>query len=532
MTENTGSHKGFFQKIHIPTLVICLGCVLTASFGHRGWGTLVCREWAVLSMLLTSVWGLFRVLGNKRMTLCEDDVAKTFFLIGIIESAIAFLQLAKVLASCNSLFRFTGSFTNPSMLAILLSMCILIGLYYARQSRGKDRVKWVALTSLQVIFLVLCTSRMGIMAVLCSHFILFVKPATNEHLLWKAHRKVVFPVLILVPLLIALYYVKNDSANGRILIWTNCIHMIMDKPITGWGTDGFDAHYMPYQAAYFMQHPGSAFSILADNISHPFNEYLLFAVKYGLPGLTLLLFALGGLLKILAGSNSNHKKLFICICMVIGICAMFSYPYKMPVIWVVSTYIICQAITSCNNHRMARATFMSFLILILLFKSMYRIRDEWKWTSLMDNPTQESSEKILQEYHRLYKGLHTNSYFLYNYGAVLHHQGKHCLSNKVLDECARKYNDYNVQMLIADNYRELGKHREAIGRFSYAGHMIPCRFLPLYYKMETYKRAGDIKNACRMAKEILQKPVKIKNSPAIEEIRRKATQLTEAHGNE
>ena len=38
MTENTGSHKGFFQKIHIPTLVICLGCVLTASFGHRGWG--------------------------------------------------------------------------------------------------------------------------------------------------------------------------------------------------------------------------------------------------------------------------------------------------------------------------------------------------------------------------------------------------------------------------------------------------------------------------------------------------------------
>ena len=72
--------------IHIPTLVICLGCVLTASFGHRGWGTLVCREWAVLSMSLTSVWGLFRVLGNKRMTLCEDDVAKTFFLIEYYDS--------------------------------------------------------------------------------------------------------------------------------------------------------------------------------------------------------------------------------------------------------------------------------------------------------------------------------------------------------------------------------------------------------------------------------------------------------------
>ena len=51
MTENTGSHKGFFQKVHIPTLVICLGCVLTASFGHRGWGTLVCREWACLERL-------------------------------------------------------------------------------------------------------------------------------------------------------------------------------------------------------------------------------------------------------------------------------------------------------------------------------------------------------------------------------------------------------------------------------------------------------------------------------------------------
>ena len=46
----------------------------------------MCREWAVLSMSLTSVWGLYRVLGNKRKTLCEAEVAKTFFLIEYYDS--------------------------------------------------------------------------------------------------------------------------------------------------------------------------------------------------------------------------------------------------------------------------------------------------------------------------------------------------------------------------------------------------------------------------------------------------------------
>ena len=46
---------------------------------------------------------------------------------------------------------------------------------------------------------------------------------------------------------------------------------------------------MDYQAAYFEKHPNSRFALLADNVKHPFNEYLSITVQFGLIGLLILL---------------------------------------------------------------------------------------------------------------------------------------------------------------------------------------------------------------------------------------------------
>jgi tetratricopeptide (TPR) repeat protein len=88
-----------------------------------------------------------------------------------------------------------------------------------------------------------------------------------------------------------LYFLKKDSADGRLLIWRCSWEMIKENPVKGlgYGQGGFKAHYMNYQAKYFEAHPDSKQAMLADNVNRPFNEYLLLLVNYGLFGLLVFI---------------------------------------------------------------------------------------------------------------------------------------------------------------------------------------------------------------------------------------------------
>ena len=102
----------------------------------------------------------------------------------------------------------------------------------------------------------------------------------------------------------------------------------------------------------------------------------------------------------------------------------------------------------------------------------------------------------------------------------------------MLEKCENLYNDYNVQMLLGDNFRQQGMAEDAVNKFSLAGRMIPCRFLPLYYEMETYMENGELDKAYRIANAILQKHVKVKNTPAVDKIRSQARQVIEENKDE
>ena len=95
--------------------------------------------------------------------------------------------------------------------------------------------------------------------------------------------------IVLAILLSGLYFMKKDSANGRLLIWRCSWEMIKEKPFFGYGQGGFKANYMNFQARCFEKHPDSKYALLADNTSRPFNEYIGLLVNHGLVGFLLLL---------------------------------------------------------------------------------------------------------------------------------------------------------------------------------------------------------------------------------------------------
>ena len=58
--------------------------------------------------------------------------------------------------------------------------------------------------------------------------------------------------------------------------------------------------------------------------------------------------------------------------------------------------------------------------------------------------------------------LGNNSLFLYNHAAELHEAKEHVTSLNVIERCTCYYNDMDIQMLIASNYKALGNYPEAV----------------------------------------------------------------------
>ena len=378
--------------------------------------------------------------------------------------------------------------------------------------------------------LFLTGSRTCIIARACTSFII-VFSEYPQFRLYLSNRKVWLPALGgCILLLIALYYYKQDSADGRTLLWIVSLKMIGEKPLFGWGPDGFSASYMPHQAAYFLQHPDSRWAYLADNVSNPFNEFFLFGVKYGAIGLSALFVMIAVFIRMLLKIKDTLKCLYLSIFMTLIILSMFSYPYLIPMIWLASTFLVCSVVCiySAVSTKMSKtAIFLLALGVSWIFIRNRYIYDEWQWQKLqiLSVPT----EAVHQRYAELYDNLKDNPSFMYNYGAWLHHNDYYAESLVILNECTKLFDDYNIELMIADNYKQLGYTQKAIQTFEYANVMIPCRFLPLYHEMKIYEETGDYTNACKLARKILDKPIKIRKSGSVRRIIREAEEIIFSH---
>jgi len=351
-------------------------------------------------------------------------------------------------------------------------------------------------------------------------------------------------------LITGLYFYKKDSANGRLLIWRCSWEMIKEKPLTGYGQGGFKANYMNYQAVYFEKHPDSKQALLADNISRPFNEYIGLLVNYGLVG--FLLFLLCVFYLIIAFKRIKEKTIlsYIAIWSLIAIAvfAFFSYPLRYPFVWVVGVLSVSVILLQGNATSLQGGTTkqsssirkmdcfaplaMTAAVLILLivpvvcFKSYNRLSAEMKWCKAANRSLSGQTEQMLPEYQQLHPRLHNNELFLYNYVAELNFSKHYNKSLSIARECERLWADYDLQMLIADNCRQLKDYPEAEQHFRKAAAMCPAKFAPLYQLAKLLDATGRSSEAVTLAKQILNKLIKIP-SPNINAIQREMRQLIE-----
>lgn len=511
------------MKKTIPTTIIILtGIGSTFAVSNAFTDRYILPKWYVFcagAMLLFLLTGV--ALLQKRRNHTTDHINtlfihKSFVVICIIQALLGIVQYIGIFRTHED-FKVVGTFDNPAGFISCICAAFPLGILFFN---SRKRWHWVGLLVV-IIAIVLSESRTGVIAL---SVIGWIVCCCNK----KVHQKWKVSAAVLVVLMFVgiVGFYKTNSANGRMLIWECSWNMIKEKPLLGHGIHAFKAHYMDYQTAYFQTHPTSKYAMLAGNVNHPFNEFIGIWIQFGIIGVIGLAVILFLLWKCYQRNPTSQGKCAWLSLLAIGICAMFSYPLAYPFVWLIVLWdcfvLLSNARLSCKIPRFISNMTGCILIFwgsVLAYKLATTIQSEYQWNKNM--VSMQSNEKKLEEYGKLMKELGNNPYFLYNYAVKLYYADLHKESLEIATKCRMYWADYDLEMLVSENYKKMSEYNDALMHFEKASLMIPVKFMPPYRMFQIYKEQKEIHKLEEMANRIVNKPVKI-NSPLIEQIKREA----------
>ena len=521
-----------FRKMAHPLLVIIAVCFLLIFTRN-----LITHRFC--PSLLMYLCGLLLLL---HLALQIYSVSSTRYLFGaIIVFALALsiygiLQYVGIMTSDNSNFAVKGNFDNPAGFASALACILPLCLFFLNEKT--KYVKYTAIVSgiLIAIAIVLSGSRTGILAVVTAILVwsLFQYKMTTRRFLSG-----IILATFGVALLISLYFLKKESADGRLLIWQNTWDMVAEKPVFGHGVGAFQEKYMLYQAAYFDTNADSRFAQLADNTLYPFNEYLFVLVEYGFVGLGIVTLLFLGLMFSYRRNPCEKKLTALMSLLALAVFSFFSYPFRYPFSWVM-LFLNVSILAPVPNHRWKVLRFKHLKHTDLFYKSgmlllstgvlalsIGMIRAEITWYRIARQAIAGKMSEVSPEYERLYSWLGSNGFFLYNHAVELNITREFERSIVVFERCMRHNNDLDIQMFQAENFKELGKYAEAELLLKTAANMCPARFMPLYKLVKLYVETDRKDEALLLANKIMNKDVKIP-STTVDTIKNEMRQMLEA----
>lgn len=493
----------------IGFILLCIGSVFMCSTQMTD--PYIVSKWlcAILFFLVITMYCSIIILLGKSV---EYDTRLAGMCIAIVASLQAIYGLSQYfnINSLNSFYWIMGSFENPTGLSACLSVSLpyIIVIQLINENK-KIRYLVYFLGTVIVIAIVLSHSRAGIISIVTIIAIYQFKKIKQ-----KGAWKYLLLCSSLILLMIGSYWMKKDSADGRILIWQCSLEMVKDAPWIGHGIGSFEAHYMDYQADYFKLHEQSRFSMLADNVKQPFNEYLGVLLNFGVIGLLVLAAMIGIIIYCYEKHPTTEKKIALYSLIAIGTFSLFSYPFTYPFVWIV-TFLSVFMITGEYIKRLFSRGWIKNTVCVLVlgcslfgfYKLIDRIGAELEW-----GKASVSYYESMPVYEKLEKKFKSNPYFLYNYAAVLQEKKQYDRSLQVALECRQYWADYDLELVIGENYQQLSKPELAEEYYRSASLMCPSRFLPLYKLFHLYKENGRREEALAMAETVISKPMKIKTA--------------------
>ncbi|OJV12301.1 MAG: hypothetical protein BGO21_05995 [Dyadobacter sp. 50-39] len=317
-----------------------------------------------------------------------------------------------------------------------------------------------------------------------------------------------------------LYRHKENSADGRLVVWKVATQMASENPLFGLGPFSFDNHYGTFQANYFACNGvKSNEATLADQVDYAYNDFLQITVELGLIGLLLFLAIL-----ILALRNINCIGFPMLTSCVAG--ALTSYPAEgAPTIL---NFLIAIALCAFNSGsawkfqfqrtKPAAGALALVAVLVIIFATLdWRRRTEYYAAIRLYNSDEfKESIKIFQKIDSEYqiKDSEALSYFAKSLAIT----GLHNKALVVYERALAIKNEYYLNLNYGITLEETGHYNNAEVAYIAANNMIPNRVYPKYLLSKYYARIGDRSRADYMASKVIEMNEKVP-SVAIREMK-------------
>ena len=508
------------------------------------------EQWMWLSAVMTVVLPLwlagYIVNPQRTVLIVSESVQWVLMGFGAVEALHGLGQIAGIYPSNHSLFVLTGTFYNPGPYSGYLAAVLPIALYRMSVLNGKkDRLSVVQYYLSMCVLLLICSvlpagmSRAAWFAALlsCGYVVLRVYHAKVKSFV-SEHRYAVLGVLILGLLFASsAYFMKRDSADGRLLIGKITLRAIADNP---WGEKNgrtFSAIYGDAQERYFTDCEYlESEAWVAGTPDFAFNEYLQIAVEYGVWVSVLLVTVLLVLLMI-AGSRKHLAGMGGCLVSLM-VFACFSYPLHIPAIvsvWLLAVMALCgEGLVMIKRKRYAVAVLLPLVVAGLTAsvniygKYSARTRAVREWMPVRVLYHSGAFKAAADEYGKLYDKMSWHKDFCFEYGRALYKAGSYGKAEEVLLKAMTVSGDPMILNILGRNAHESGEYGKAEMYLLRSTRRLPERVYPHYLLVKLYAEPEyfDRVKLIREAEYVLNVEPKV-NSTAIREMRQEVKKILE-----
>ena len=474
------------------------------------------------------------------------------FLLGTYEAWVGIRQAYGLTCSNHGLFRVTGTFFNPGPYAGFLAPVFVGAVACAvrrhplvcRVFRSRRNIRscrpgvwlwgvvpyvaaWCAILSISVILpATMSRAALAAVAVGCLTFCLcrsgWLRRAGRsfvEHPLRSSAVSVAL-LLLVAGVVAGAYFMKQDSADGRLLMWKIDTRIMLHHPLYGVGLGAFAGAYGEEQAAYFAAGGRSDAEIhVAGCPESGFNEFLQFGAETGMPGFAgLLLMVTTAIVSAIRRSSPYGYALFAAV-----VFACFSYPWSVLPLRILFVVLLAGAVSVRMGRTKRGVCWQGYVVVSMAIlcgalllpdacnRCSARIEARRQWSDTRIWMQSERYDYLAEDGAALMPVMKEDFRFLYDYGYALHKEGDSRRSNEILCLGARLSSDPMFWNIIGKNCETLGDDAGAERAYLRAHWMVPNRIYPLYLLAQLYAHTARPADACAVARKALSRPPKVES---------------------
>ena len=489
----------------------------------------LCRTWAGNEFPCATQFlkdtELFTLYFSLRAIFCNIRISPVFVIVILVIFSCyeAILGLWQIITgeSHHTIYLFTGSFLNPGPYSAYLLIALVAGLLakneiisqfrkYSQYGRRYITAFYFVLLAIPAIMLPATWSRAAIIA-----FVLVCLLAYRKNY-WR--RRYAIWGLCIVAVLI-LYFIKQNSADGRMLTWIASCNTWSHAPWLGFGIGGFKNACAEGIAEMYDTDPANQLFASGNVADYAFCDILKILIEQGIVGVTLCLIVTA----ITLHNVYNYSKPLFYSLLSLLVFSLFSYPFELYPFRAIAVIIAALSSKVAYNEEGKRIGPL-FLFLIGIAIMAGYLAKEINLRSKIDKEADMflySQPYLMEDFKKISSKESDNPRFLFIFAKTLRNNGKYNDSNAFLHQGALVSNDPMFFLLQGNNYKDLACYNLAEQAYIKSYTMMPNRLYPLYQLMLLYESIGHEEKAKRMAKKILESKPKV-DSQAIEYIKNKA----------